>query len=58
MKLYFTLLTETKTCYRFQNGTGATMMTLYLKKDAIKDAGINPKMGVTVTVDETEEGGK
>ncbi len=48
----FTLKAETKTCYRFETGEKPDQMTLYLKKAQVDSAGIDPKRGITVTVEE------
>lgn len=55
MKLTYKLTKTTKTCYVFQTGSMETgeLMTLYLKRDAVDAAGINPASGVSVTVEET-----
>jgi hypothetical protein len=45
---------ETKTCFVFQTGQKPDFITLYLKKGQVKEAGIDPKKGVTVTVEETK----
>ncbi|WNX84391.1 hypothetical protein RWV98_17730 [Agathobaculum sp. NTUH-O15-33] len=53
LKLDMTLKNETKTCYRFERGErGKDQMTLYLKKSDVDDAGIDPRKGITVTVEE------
>lgn len=57
LKIKFTLKSETKTCYRFQSGEDRSpdMITLYLKKSQIDGAGIDPKKGITVTVEQEEK---
>lgn len=55
MKISFNYKTETKTCYRFETGERPEQMTIYLKKKIVNDAGIDPRNGITITV---EEGGK
>lgn len=52
MQIKFKLLKTTRTCYRFQSGEGPTMTTLYLKKDEVDRAGINPENGIVITVEE------
>ena len=52
MKINFTLKTETKTCYRFEHGERPELITLYLKKSMIDGAGIDPKKGIVVTVEQ------
>lgn len=41
---------ETKRYYRFEDPVTET--SLYLKKDDVRDAGINPRRGIVVTVEE------
>lgn len=43
---------ETKTCYRFEQRKEGNLITLYLKKDDVDQGGIDPKRGITVTVEE------
>lgn len=52
MKIHFALKTETKTCYRFEHGDRPELITLYLKKSMVDDAGIDPKKGIVVTVEQ------
>ena len=54
MKIAFKLKAETKTCYRFENQIGGkeTQQTMYLKKDTVKEAGIDPSKGVIITIAE------
>ncbi|HNW87750.1 MAG TPA: hypothetical protein PKJ47_12525 [Candidatus Limiplasma sp.] len=54
LEIKFTLKTETKTCYRFETGERPEQMTLYLKKTQVDAAGIDPKNGITVTVQESK----
>ena len=54
LEIKFTLISETKTCYRFETGERPDQMTLYLKKAQIDTAGIDPKKGITITVQETK----
>lgn len=58
LKLDFKLENETKTCFRYQHGSreGGDLTTLYLKKADVERAGINPRNGVTVTVEEGKSG--
>jgi len=55
MKLHLQFRNETKTCYRFErrDSTG-NLTTLYLKKSDIHEAGIDPKKGIVVTIEEAE----
>ncbi len=55
MKINFKLLKETKTCYRFESREGDTLMTLYLKKAQVDTESIDPKAGITVTVEQCHE---
>lgn len=53
MKLCMKFRNATKTCYRFElRDQAGNLTTLYLKKDDVDAAGINPKKGITVTVEE------
>ena len=52
LKLNFALKAETKTCYRFETGEKPDVITLYLKKNQVNAAGIDPKKGVVVTIEE------
>lgn len=52
LKIPFTLKAETKTCYRFETGEKPDQMTLYLKKAQVDSASIDPKKGITVTIEE------
>jgi len=51
-QLNFKLKSETKTCFRFETGEKPNFVTLYLKKTQVRDAGIDPQKGVTVTIEE------
>lgn len=53
-KLTMAYLKDTKSCYVFQRGErgGEDYMTLYLKKQQVDGAGIDPHKGITVTVEE------
>ena len=55
MNINFNYKTETKTCYRFEAGERPDQVTLYLKKKQIDDAGIDPKKGLTVTIEERKD---
>ena len=55
MKINFNLRNETKTCYRFESREGDILMTLYLKKAQVDAEGIDPKAGITVTVEQCHE---
>ena len=52
LKVEFKLKNETKTCYRFEAGERPDLITLYLKKAQVDEAGIDPKKGIVVTVEE------
>lgn len=52
LKLEMKLKCETKTCYRFEQHNEGNLITLYLKKTDVDQGGINPKKGITVTVEE------
>lgn len=55
LKNNFAYKTETKTCYRFEAGERPDQVTLYLKKKQVDEAGIDPKKGVTVTIEQKED---
>lgn len=55
MKLDFTLKCETKTCFRFEHKDGENFVTLYLKKQDVKNAGIDPQKGITTTITQKED---
>jgi hypothetical protein len=57
LKLKFRYKTETKTCYRFETGTMPDIMTVYLKKSAVDAAGIDPKKGVVLTIEQDIDNG-
>ncbi|MEG2187036.1 MAG: hypothetical protein RR085_06910 [Clostridia bacterium] len=48
----FGLKNETKTCYRFECREGEDFTTLYLKKAQVREAGIDPNRGITITIEE------
>ena len=53
MKLRMKFRNATKTCYRFeQRDQAGNLTTLYLKKDDVDAAGIDPQKGIVVTVEE------
>lgn len=52
MQLNMDLKNETKTCYRFETKIGGDLMTIYLKKSQINDAGIDPAKGITINIEE------
>lgn len=57
LKLKMKFKNATKTCYRFeQRDDGGNLITLYLKKADVDKAGIDPQKGITVTVEEGDEG--
>jgi hypothetical protein len=53
-EIKFTFKSATQTCYRFETGERPDQMTLYLKKAKVDAAGIDPKKGITVTVEQTK----
>jgi hypothetical protein len=54
LTLKFSLKSETKTCYRFEMKTEDNqLMTLYLKKEQVKNAGITAEKGITVDIKES-----
>lgn len=56
MKITMNLKNETKTCYRFEHHKeDGALITLYLKKSDVDAEGINPKNGITLTVEETKQ---
>lgn len=53
MELKMKLRNETKSCYRFERlSDQGDLVTLYLKKKDVIDAGIDPRKGITVTIQE------
>lgn len=50
IELKMNLKTETKTCFRFETTIGDDLITLYLKKYQVKDAGIDPEKGIVVRI--------
>jgi hypothetical protein len=56
LKLNMRLKNETKTCYRFERrDDSGNLITLYLKKKDVEDAHIDPKKGITVSIEEGTE---
>ena len=56
LKLNMRLKNETKTCYRFERRDDAgNLITLYLKKADVTQAGIDPKKGISVNIEEGTE---
>lgn len=53
--LNFQPLKDTKTCHRFECREGEDFTSLYLKKQQIKDAGLDPTKPITVTITQEEE---
>ena len=54
MKIRMSYRNETKT-YRFERRDDAgNLITLYLKKIDIQEAGIDPKKGIDVTIEEAK----
>jgi hypothetical protein len=50
VEIKFAFKAETKTCYRFETGERPDLMTLYLKKEQIDKAGIDPRKGIVATI--------
>ncbi len=55
MELNFNFKAVTKTCYRFETGEQPDLMTLYLKKKIVDEQGIDPQVGITITIKQKEE---
>lgn len=55
MKIPFKFVKETKTCYRFEHREGTELETLYLKKSNVDNAGIDPRNGIIITIEEDHE---
>lgn len=56
LTLNMKLKNETKTCFRFERKDDAgNLITLYLKKADVDDAAIDPRKGITVTIEEGNE---
>jgi len=55
MKMNFYYAKETKTCFVFQKGEKPDQITLYLKKEQVREAGIDPVKGITVTIEQKED---
>lgn len=54
LKLKMKFKNATKTCYRFERrDEGGNLVTLYLKKADVDEAGIDPQKGIAVTVEES-----
>ena len=51
IKMTFKLKKDTNTCYVFECGEKPDQITLYLKKKQVDADGIDPKKGITVTVE-------
>jgi len=58
LRFSFSFKTETKTCYRFETGEKPEQMMIYLKKRVVDDAGIDPRAGITVTVEQSGKEGR
>lgn len=55
MKFQMSFRNETKTCYRFERHDSAgNLITLYLKKSDVQEAGIDPQKGIEVTINESK----
>ena len=54
MKINFKYLKDTKTCHVFEAGEKPEFTTLYLKKSQVEAAVIDPKNGISVTIEETK----
>lgn len=52
LQIDFSLKNQTKTCYRFESRVDGELMTLYLKKSQVDEAGIEAAQGITVTVEQ------
>ena len=53
MKIRMKFRNETKTCYRFERrDESGNLATLYLKKNEVQDAGIDPAKGIDLTIEE------
>ena len=54
MKIRMEFRNETKTCYRFERRDEDTgnLITLYLKKTDVREAGIDPMKGIDLTIEE------
>lgn len=56
LKMKMGLKNDTKTCYRFERrDDSGNLITLYLKKTDVAEAGITPTKGIIVTVEEDNE---
>lgn len=55
MRIPYKFVKETKTCYRFEHRDGVELETLYLKKSNVDTAGIDPRSGIIVTIEEDHE---
>lgn len=56
LKLNMHLKNETKTCYRFERrDEGGNLVTLYLKKADVNEAGMDPQKGIAITIEEGNE---
>ena len=55
MKIKMAFFSETRTHYQFC-AHAAHYETMYLSKDTVKQAGIDPKKGITVTIESQKEG--
>ena len=55
MKIRMEFRNETKTCYRFERRDAeGNLITLYLKKSDIREAGIDPMKGIDLTIEESK----
>ena len=53
MKIRMEFRNETKACYRFERrDESGNLTTLYLKKNEVQDAGIDPTKGIDLTIEE------
>jgi hypothetical protein len=55
MIINFAYKKQTVTCYCFETGEHPDIMTLYLKKTRVDEAGIDPKKGITINVTQKED---
>ena len=55
MELTLQFRNETKTCYRFERkDPSGGLITLYLKKADVNEAGIDPAKGIHITIEEAK----
>lgn len=55
LKIRLDYRNDTKTCYRFERrDKNGNLVTLYLKKSDIQEAGIDPQKGINLTIEEAD----